>query len=976
MHQLSRFFILLLVCVNFFMFFSVPGTGKAAKAVVAGDVIQGIGLPTLYYLDSEGVRHPFPNDRTYFTWYTGFSNIKKIPQSRLRDYPLGDAVRYRAGTRLIKVRTDPKVYAVEYGGTLRWITSAYLAEQLYGKRWNTLIDDLPDVFFSLYKRGDDITTSSHPSGTLIRYSFDPDAVYLVEESLKRHVRSESVFRANNYQWRHVSLVSSSDVYYDDGDPVTGFEPRLFDPAQLAYTGEHRVPFTLIKGVPDANQPPTNTLQLGNLESFSVPIASAIILKYWEDERLHPEATGVSARLSEKTLAEYLGYFMDVNNRGSSRRLNIGTGGVLIDDIDAGIKEYLLWDGSSPTSYGFPVSRSLPSKRGYNNWNVRTETLDNLRPSDAFFNLKQVMKNNQPVLVTFEHWNIQKSGEKVSGIPLYDWGYSVTSPQDGKHPMELWTKTTPNTKSSGHGVVAVGYIEDFEVDGVRQDWVIVHDTWTSTPDLLAVPWGNWLASTYILPQQNVAPYSPQLSINKTSLLRNETARLSWTQVANAKYFELAVGTTTNFSDARTSRTNGSTLYYDFTPRISESDTLYFRVRALNDAGSGGWSNTVILQVTSLSTPILRVTGNRTSLVSGETARINWTDVSGPNGYHLQIALETSFSNPQTIQRDDSTPYYDFIAPSVTQFTYYYFRVRGYDRSGNGPWARSIWVSVAPSPQIQIPTLRGPSEVVSGNTITLSWNTINGAVGYQVQKSTASNFSTAQTLVVAANRIQYEDTPVANVRTNYYYRVRTDFGNRQGGWSNTLIVVVKPAAPYLQGPPVATSGNMMTVFWTDLSGVSGYRLQYATNNSFSNSTTITLGNNTLEYDFTPPIFVNSYYYFRVQGYSNAGNGEWSNTVVTYVQADHAPSLQGPSENVRNGVLFTVTWNRIDGAAGYQIQVDTNSNFSAADLYINPSDDFNFSYVPNTQVARYYYVRARAYANTGEGDWSNVLQIWVSL
>lgn len=58
---------------------------------------------------------------------------------------------------MIKIQSDPKVYMVAHGGTLRWVSTEAIAVALYGSNWNTKIDDVPDGFFTNYTIGDAIT---------------------------------------------------------------------------------------------------------------------------------------------------------------------------------------------------------------------------------------------------------------------------------------------------------------------------------------------------------------------------------------------------------------------------------------------------------------------------------------------------------------------------------------------------------------------------------------------------------------------------------------------------------------------------------------------------------------------------------------------------------------------------------------------------------------------------------------------------
>jgi hypothetical protein len=123
---------------------------------VSGSLITLADSQAVYYCGADGKRYAFPNDKIYFTWYDGFVDVVTITREEMVKITLGGNVTYRPGLRLIKVRTDPKVYVVEKGGTLRWIRSAETAKTLYGEDWNQKIDDLPDAFFFDYKIGEPI----------------------------------------------------------------------------------------------------------------------------------------------------------------------------------------------------------------------------------------------------------------------------------------------------------------------------------------------------------------------------------------------------------------------------------------------------------------------------------------------------------------------------------------------------------------------------------------------------------------------------------------------------------------------------------------------------------------------------------------------------------------------------------------------------------------------------------------------------
>lgn len=83
--------------------------------------------------------------------------MQEVPLETLSQYPLGANVLYRAGVRMVKFTTDPKVYVIARGGVLRWIKTEELARAYYGDEWNKKIDDIPDSFYTNYTFGSEVS---------------------------------------------------------------------------------------------------------------------------------------------------------------------------------------------------------------------------------------------------------------------------------------------------------------------------------------------------------------------------------------------------------------------------------------------------------------------------------------------------------------------------------------------------------------------------------------------------------------------------------------------------------------------------------------------------------------------------------------------------------------------------------------------------------------------------------------------------
>ncbi|MCK4540205.1 hypothetical protein KAU09_03560 [Candidatus Parcubacteria bacterium] len=204
---------------------SVPLQVDAAAQ--AGDLIKMDGLSSVYYLAADGKRYVFPNEATYFSWYGDFSGVVTIPQSELESYSLGANVTVRPGTKLIKITTDPKVYAVEPNGNLVHIPDEATAITLYGADWAARVVDIADAFFTNYNvTGNQTSATAYPTGTLVDFGGTGDVSYIDADGNARKIADEASFLANRFKWGDV--IVSTLTAPTAGTEVAGAEEGMTD----------------------------------------------------------------------------------------------------------------------------------------------------------------------------------------------------------------------------------------------------------------------------------------------------------------------------------------------------------------------------------------------------------------------------------------------------------------------------------------------------------------------------------------------------------------------------------------------------------------------------------------------------------------------------------------------------------------------------------------------------------------------------
>jgi hypothetical protein len=152
------------------------------------------------------------------------------------------------------------------------------------------------------------------------------------------------------------------------------------------------------------------------------------------------------------------------------------------------------------------------------------------------------------------------------------------------------------------------------------------------------------------------------------------------------------------------------------------------------------------------------------------------------YQLQVATTPNFS---TLVRNDSgiTTLSRDMNNVLTLSTEYYWRVRGRNAMGTGPWSE-IRSFTTPVGIPTAPTLLTPAAFATGvpaNSPTLSWSAVQGAASYRVQVSLAPDFTT----------LVSNDTTTATSRTlgnlvgfaDYYWRVNAKNSGGTSAYATT-------------------------------------------------------------------------------------------------------------------------------------------------------------------------------------------------
>ena len=278
-----------------------------------------------------------------------------------------------------------------------------------------------------------------------------------------------------------------------------------------------------------------------------------------------------------------------------------------------------------------------------------------------------------------------------------------------------------------------------------------------------------------------------------------------------------------------------------------------------------------------------------------------------------------------------------------------------------------------PPFFAPAILAPTETLTNdNTPDYSWGAVDGAVAYEIQIATDSKYRTIVRLDDALNSTSY--TPSALPDGRYYWRVRAlNQAYLDGPWaSHTLTIdTLPPPIPLLASPKelAGVSGQTPSVAWKASSGANFYQLQIASDSGMS---TLLVDESTASRSIrvTNPLDYGRYYW-QVRARDAAGNWSgWSD-----VQSFDITIMRSPGNST--GITDTTPsfrWNRAPGAAGYQLEVATDSAFGGADIITLETPSGTGYTVPGSDPLPHGVYYWRVNIDTGTGSYETSPVYWV--
>jgi fibronectin type 3 domain-containing protein len=330
----------------------------------------------------------------------------------------------------------------------------------------------------------------------------------------------------------------------------------------------------------------------------------------------------------------------------------------------------------------------------------------------------------------------------------------------------------------------------------------------------------------------------------------------------------------------------------------------------------------------------------NLSSGATSYTILQSLSGPTGTYSTLATVggTVTQYPNTGLTTNASYSYEVIA-------------------NNGA------LSLAPSSPATATALVAPAapsglnlQVNSSTQITVSWNSVEGASSYTIDRSDGNNTNYLPVgNAPTGTTTSIIDSPLLP-DTIYYYEIVAN--NAVGSSSpsspmNATTQVSIPAAPVADSA-VANGANAITITWEPVTQASAYIIERSPDGTDSWQQVGPVGGVTTTSYQDTGLSPSTQYFYQIFSTNSAGNSTTGSNVVNTTTTVVAPAIPAqPTVAAQSGTSISVNWTSDTGAATYSVLRSPDGLANDYTSVYTTLDNATFSYLdPNLSPNTTYY------------------------
>ncbi len=438
-------------------------------------------------------------------------------------------------------------------------------------------------------------------------------------------------------------------------------------------------------------------------------------------------------------------------------------------------------------------------------------------------------------------------------------------------------------------------------------------------------------------------------------------LDWSVVSGISGYQIQTDTIAGFSSPALQSSVVSGTSQVNTSNLRFGQTYFWRVRAFHGIDTTGWSETrsfSTLDTIYHVSPVNGATGQSPDVL------LDWSVVSGINGYQIQVDTVSGFSSP-ALQNNTISGSSQFSASNLRFGTQYFWRVRAYHSSDTTRWS-AFWSFTTLDTIYHVAPVNGASN--QAPDVLLDWSAVSGINGYIVQYDTTNSFNS--TLLNSTTIGATSQFSTSNLRfgTRYYWRVRAFHAVDTTKWTTPWTFTTTDTL-YLVSPVNGATNQTPDALldWSAISGINGYQVMYDTSASF-NSPQLSSTNIGATSQFTTSnLLFGQTYYWKARAIHPTDTSGWSATwsfrvldVLVQVAPVNGAISQTPD--------VLTDWSGISGITGYQVQLDTNNTFTSPGFVSITLGATSQATTSNLYFGTTYHWRVRAFHPADTSAWSS--------
>lgn len=270
------------------------------------------------------------------------------------------------------------------------------------------------------------------------------------------------------------------------------------------------------------------------------------------------------------------------------------------------------------------------------------------------------------------------------------------------------------------------------------------------------------------------------------------------------------------------------------------------------------------------------------------------------------------------------------------------------------------------KIKLPKLTNLKVEYKNKSNILTWNSVKGATGYKVFRSTSKNgnYTEISNNPSIGTNTSYMDNSNLESGKTYYYKVRAIATNYENDDYSEIVSVTIPVSKPRISSIVSKSYNSIELTWDKVSDSSSYIIYRSTDKDkgYKSLGTIEPSSNVIYTDSN--LTTGTTYYYKVRAYKNVDGKQIFSSYSDYKSIKPIPtapiSITAGSNRYNSN---KITWDKVSEASGYVIYSATSKNGKYTALKTVSSGQINTYTHSNLNTGTTYYYKIKTYRTVGK-------------